>query len=84
MNTTTTVIGLKMQTGLEYAPQFQAILSNYACAIKTRIGLHNTTPVKCENYGIVLLEVVDNNVVHYLQNDLLDIDGIEMQIMKFN
>ena len=38
----------------------------------------------CENYGIVLLEIVDNNVVHYLQNDLLDIDGIEMQIMKFN
>lgn len=84
MGNSITIIGLKMQTGLEYAPQFQAILSNYACAIKTRIGLHETYPIRCENYGIVLLEVVDQNVVKYLQNDLLDIDGIEMQVMKFN
>ena len=80
----TNIIGIKLAQRLENSQPFQEIITKYGCNIKTRIGLHNTTPVKCDNYGIVLLEVVDNNVVHYLQNDLLDIDGIEMQIMKFN
>ena len=79
-----TIIGLKMKTGLEYGPQLQAILSNYSCTIKTRIGLHETTENKCEGYGIVLLHITDENTVKYLQNDILDVDGIEMQVMKFN
>ena len=79
----TTILGLKMQTGTEYGPQLQEILSKYACAIKTRIGLHETSKILCETYGIVLLEIVDDDILHLLQNDILDIDGIEMQVMKF-
>ena len=80
----TTIIGLKLQTGIEYGPQLQAVLSNYACAIKSRIGLHETSEIRCETYGIVLLHVVDQHVLKYLQDDILKIDGIEMQVMKFN
>jgi len=80
----TTIIGLKLQTGIEYGPQLQAVLSNYACAIKSRIGLHETNDIRCESYGIVLLQIVNEDIIKYLQNDILDIDGIEMQVMKFN
>ena len=80
----TTIIGLKLQTGVEYGPQLQEVLSNYACAIKTRIGLHETNDIRCETYGIVLLQVVDRHILKYLQNDIMNIDGIEMQVMKFN
>ena len=77
------IIGLKLSTGKEYAPKFQAILSHYSCAIQTRLGLHQTGTNYCQNYGIILLHIVDENVLKYIQNDLLEIDGIEMQMMKF-
>ncbi len=54
-----TIIGVELQNRRENAIEFQNILTEFGCGIRTRIGLHET--FGCLNSGIVLLEVVDDS-----------------------
>lgn len=56
-----TIIGVRLENRTEDAFEFQHILTEFGCGIKTRIGLHDTFEDKCVNSGIVLLEIVDNS-----------------------
>lgn len=55
-----TIIGIKLDDRLDSAVEFQKILSEFGCSIKTRIGLHDTYVDYCTNFGIILLEVIDD------------------------
>ncbi len=55
----TTIIGVILKNRLEEAIEFQKIITNYGCDIKTRVGLHPVQKDTCVNSGIVLLEVVE-------------------------
>ncbi len=54
---TTTIIGVNLENRLETAIEFQRIITEYGCEIRTRIGLHPSMNDVCLNRGIVLLEV---------------------------
>ena len=50
--------------------------------IKTRIGLHNTCSAICANYGIILLEILDESEIVQMKKDLSNIDGVIMASMS--
>lgn len=79
----TTIVGVRLDNRLETAVEFQKILTKFGCIIKTRLGLHEVSEVKCAHNGIVLLEVIDDTESKYMEEALSDIEGIELQIMKF-
>ncbi len=54
---TITIIGVALENRLETAIEFQKILTDFGCEIRTRIGLHPSKEQVCLNRGIVLLEV---------------------------
>ena len=54
-----TIIGVKLENRKETAVDFQRILTEHGCGIRTRIGLHPSEHDVCLNRGIVLLEVHD-------------------------
>lgn len=54
---TTTIIGVDLENRLETAIEFQKIITEFGCEIRTRIGLHPAMSGVCLNRGIVLLEV---------------------------
>lgn len=54
---TTTIIGVNLENRLETAIEFQRIITEYGCEIRTRIGLHPSMSDVCLNRGIILLEV---------------------------
>ena len=57
---TTTIIGVSLENRLETALEFQKIVTDFGCEIRTRIGLHPSKEHICLNRGIVLLEVEDD------------------------
>ncbi len=73
------IIGIKVENRAEEAHKLQDLLTLYGCEIQTRIGLHPIGEYKCNNYGIVLIEVV-NKV-----NEIYDVlsKNWQIQIMKF-
>lgn len=71
----TTIIGIKLTNRTETSAEFQTVISRYGCTIKTRIGLHSTCHSVCANFGIILLEVLDDNQALQLKKDLTELDG---------
>lgn len=57
---TTTIIGVNLENRLETAIEFQKIITEFGCEIRTRIGLHSAEQNICCNRGIVLLEADGN------------------------
>lgn len=57
---TTTIIGVNLENRIETAIEFQRIITEFGCEIRTRIGLHYSPQNTCCNRGIVLLEVDGN------------------------
>lgn len=78
-----TIIGIKMNDRVENAVAFQAVLTKYGCSIKTRVGLHNASSNSCAPYGIILLEVIDEEKAVLIEKELLEINEIELQKMVF-
>lgn len=56
-----TIIGVKLDNRAEDAAEFQRIITDFGCGIKTRIGLHDTFENNCTNTGLVILEVIDDS-----------------------
>ncbi len=73
------IIGIKVGNRLQEALKLQEILTEYGCEIQTRIGLHPIGEYKCNNYGVVLIEVINkiNEIYDVLARDW------DIQIMKF-
>ena len=80
----TVILGIKLANRLDVAIEFQKIITEFGCAIQTRVGLHKTNDKYCASSGIILLEVIDRKVLSNLERELLKIDNIEIQRMIFN
>ncbi len=79
-----TIIGIRLSNRMIASQDLQEILSKYGCIIRTRIGLHDVDCGKCSPNGIILLEVINDELVPKLQKDLCHIEGIEIQQMVFD
>ena len=78
-----TIIGVKLSNRKDTSQEFQDVLTKYGCIIRTRIGLHDVNCGKCSSNGIILLEVLNNELVPEFQKALCSIDNIEIQQMAF-
>lgn len=79
----TTIMGVRLGNRNNTAIEFQKVLTDFGCAIKTRIGLHEAAENVCAPHGIIILEVVDESQVEELKNALFNIPDTEVQTMKF-
>jgi len=84
MTTNHIIIGVHVTDRLEKAAPVQALLTEYGCYIKTRLGLHETSASVCSKNGILLLEMFgDQKPCLELADKLGKIDGLEVQTMVF-
>lgn len=80
----TTIMGVRLDNRTQTAVEFQKTLTHFGCIIKTRLGLHEVASNRCAPNGLILLEVIDDNEAKAFENELREIEGIEIQIMKFD
>ena len=80
----TTILGIRLDNRVNTALEFQKILTDFGCIIKTRLGLHDVADNRCSPNGIILLEVIDDVEAVKFQENLKSINGIEIQVMKFS
>ena len=79
----TTILGIKLPNRENTSLEFQKILSDFGCIIKTRLGLHSLQDGLCTPYGIILLEITDDKKLLEFEAALLKINQIEIQSMQF-
>ena len=79
----TTIIGVKLDNRSQTASEFQSVLTNYGCIIKTRLGIHEASENTCSANGLILLEVIDDAQAEVFEKELLKIKGLETKMMQF-
>ena len=79
----TTIFGIRLSDRIKNSTQLQDLLTEYGCIIKTRIGLHDTSCGVCSPYGIILLEVInDEERIEGMINGLQKVQGVKFNIME--
>ncbi|MBQ2612060.1 hypothetical protein IJF81_06700 [bacterium] len=74
-----TIIGIKLEDRNLNSVEFQKLLTEHGCQIKTRIGLHEVENSTCSTFGVVLLDVIGET--SDLENKLHSFG--EVQTMRF-
>ncbi len=78
------VLGVYISDRLDAAQLVQKTLTKFGCSIKTRLGLNEVVDDFCSNSGLILLELTgDLNEAIKLENELLKIDGVQVEKMVF-
>jgi len=78
------IIGVHITNRLKEVKDVQALLTEYGCNVKTRLGLHEVD--KCDSpEGVLLLEMYgEESVCLELADKLNEIEGVETQRMIFD
>lgn len=79
----TIIFGIQLDNRTQSAVEFQKTLTHFGCIIKTRLGLHEVADNKCAPNGLILLEIIDEEQAVEFEKELRNIEGIEIQKMKF-
>jgi hypothetical protein len=80
----TWILGISISDRANAVARVQDILAKFGCSIRTRLGLHNTSPDAKAGSGIILLELCgDPSEFSKLENALMAVDGTEIKKMVF-
>ncbi|HBL24944.1 MAG: hypothetical protein KA801_10645 [Syntrophorhabdaceae bacterium] len=78
------VLGICLSNRVESASEFQKILTECGCYIKTRLGLHEVSENLCAPGGLILLEVYGGDAaVAEMESRLKAVKGLQVQKMEF-
>lgn len=57
------IVGIKLENRNETATFVQDTLTKYGCYIKVRLGLHDVGDNSCFQDGLILLELIAENII---------------------
>lgn len=78
------ILGVHVTDRVKEVPRIQAILTEYGCNIRTRLGLHDAGVDRCSPGGLIVLELVGEPVrCAQLGRKLAAVKGVEVRKMAF-
>jgi hypothetical protein len=78
------ILGVMINEPSKDSEKIQGILTKYGCCIRTRLGMHDIDEEIARDTGLMLLELIgDMQECLRLENELLELEGIEVQKMIF-
>jgi hypothetical protein len=78
------ILGVMINEPGKDSGNIQSILTKYGCSIRTRLGLHDIDEEYARESGLMLLELIgDVQECLRLENELLALEGVEVQKMIF-
>ncbi len=78
------IIAIHVTDRISEVSTMQAVLTEFGCIIKTRLGLHSIADSNCSSSGIIILELLDNETeMKKLTAALTAIEGVEVKNVIF-
>jgi len=78
------ILGVMINEPSKGSEKIQNILTKYGCCVRTRLGMHDMDEKYATETGLMLLELTgDMQECLRLENELLDLNGVEVQKMVF-
>jgi hypothetical protein len=78
------IFGVHITDRIHHAGEVQALLTEYGCNIKTRLGLHEVSETACSPNGLLILEMFgDEARCEELAHKLTTKHNVEVKKMVF-
>jgi len=78
------IFGVHVTDRMKNAGELQKALSEFGSQIKTRLGLHEVSASSCSPNGLVILEMIGDDVtLEHAAQRFAGIEGVELQRMVF-
>ena len=78
------VLGVQVTNRVRNALEVQAVLTEFGCNIKTRLGLHEVTDMTCSTIGLLIIETYgDMAKIRDMEARLKAVHGIVVKKMVF-
>lgn len=78
------IVGVHVTDRVKEVPRIQALLTEYGCNIRTRLGLHDAGDTHCSPGGLIVLELVGSPArCGQLARKLAAVKGVEVKKMAF-
>ncbi len=78
------IIGVHITNRVKNVPSVQAVLTEFGCFIKTRLGLHDITNDSCSPNGLLIVELLgEDGKFEAFVRALKAIEGVDCQSMVF-
>lgn len=75
------VLLVLIENRTENAVKVQQILTDLGCIIKTRLGVHDSDPKECTNYGLLFLELTGTEKENAeLKDKLAKIEKVKVKL----
>lgn len=79
------VIALRLDNRTHNAAHLQEVLTSHGCNIKTRLGLHETSPDFCAEDGLIILQpCADKGTVEKMLDDFNALTGVTAKMIDLN
>lgn len=80
-----TILGIQVGDREHEALKVQELLTKHGCIIKTRLGLHEASQVKCSSKGLILLEFLPDTEAEILsmEEELSSLESVLVRKMVF-
>ncbi len=79
------VVGIHISNRVERVPDVQALLTEYGCYIKTRLGLHQVEESMCSTKGLLICEMCGEEAKTLeFESKLMLIPGVTVKHMVFD
>ena len=77
------IIIISVQHRKNVSVAVQEVLSEYGCLIKTRLGITDSTPKKCSQTGLIILEFLGNKrEVTLMTKKLSKLSGVKVKAVS--
>lgn len=79
------LIGLRVNHRHANALKLQAMLTEFGCNIKLRVGLHETNENACSDDGVIMLQACgDRAVIDNMLRSFGTLEGVTAKLMDLN
>jgi len=79
------IIGLRVDHRKSNAVHLQKALTEFGCAIKLRVGLHETSEDFCSDDGLIMLQVCGGKEeAEHMTEVFNDLEGVFAKLMDLN
>lgn len=79
------IVGIHTQDRHGDVPQIQAVLTEYGCSIRTRLGLHEVRDDYCAAAGLIVLDTAGpRREIDEMIARLDALEGVDVQTMVFH
>ena len=78
----TTIVAIKIENREETSKHVQAVLTDFGCDIRTRLGINDYKPEDCTTSGLIIVDIPNEQRAKVIVEKLSEIKNVKVKTIE--